>query len=92
MCGAPGRAVQPRLLQGKEFDSVREVFGLSGSRDQRQVANALSDRHLELVSVNDSQEGVLCLLSALGLGKEIRVLREEESAQPDRAVQKVRVL
>lgn len=79
----PQVASRPRrdLAQREIAESVRQVLRLTCARDQLQVANALTDRHLKLVGEDHSSKGDPFPLAARRFGEEVDVSREEDTPQ-----------
>ena len=62
-------------------DPAREVLGLADRRDQLEVADALPDRDVQLVSEDSADEGLAVPQAPACLRQQIRVAGEQHSAE-----------
>ena len=62
-------------------DPAREILGLADRCDQLEVADALSDGDVQLVSVDKADEGLAVPQAPACLPQQIRVAGEEHSPE-----------
>lgn len=67
--------------EGQELDSVRKLVRVHGFCNQVEIAYAVADGDIKLVSVEDTRKGNSCRLPPLSFGQKILILREEGTPQ-----------
>jgi hypothetical protein len=67
--------------QWQEFHPPGQVFRLSHLGNHFQIADALPNRHCQLMAIDDPGECYALALAQVGLGQEITVLRKDHPIQ-----------
>ncbi len=80
-----------RSSEWQEDDPVSEVAGLASLSDQSEVEDALADRDVELVGVDEAAERPALRLSARCLREQVGVTREEDPATLACAIQELTI-
>ena len=80
--------VPQRSAQWKVLNPAREFGGIRGRGDQLEIVNALTDRHVKLMSVHEAGKRATGPLPLRRLGKQVRVPREQDPPERGGPVQK----
>jgi hypothetical protein len=88
---SPPSASRP-LSQRQVLHPVRELLRLTCQRDELQMLDTETDWDLVLMGVNNAGEGLPIPLSLGGLGKEVLILREEDTSQLSRPIEQLGII
>jgi hypothetical protein len=80
-----------RSSQRKIFDPVAQIGRFRSESNQSQIADALTDRHVELMSVDHASEGAACPLTLCRLGNEVRISGEQDASERGGSIQELGV-
>ena len=88
--GCVGQPVS--LSQRQMLHAIVKVLWLPGFGNDLQIADALSDRHPELMGVNDARKKSPCTLPRIRLRQQVIISCEQSSAQRSGPIEQIVIL